>query len=307
MKRKVIQIAGSTQLVSLPRQWAKAHNIQRGQEIDVMEDGNRIIVSTETVPKKNSITIDISGLIPRLADRFLARAYQLGYDEIDAKFDNLELSLALRNKVHELMGFEIFEQEHHSLLIKSISAKIDIDFDSVLRKAFLIALGMADAYLDSFKKNDKKELEALQYRDLELNRFCYFCLRAINKGQYSGFDSNIIYYLIETLEDVGDAYKELGFALARISPTEGMIKLLEKTNMVLRLGYEFFYKPNKSTVLDAYNIMQEAKKMVSKIMGTVNGADEVKVICLIDYLLRLVYHYPTMRLDTLKETSTPEA
>ena len=110
MKRKVIQIAGSTQLVSLPRQWAKAHNIMRGQEIEVQEDGNRIIISSENAPTKKSITIDLSGLFPRLADRFLARAYQLGYDEIHARFDNLELSLALRNKVPELMGFEIFEQ-----------------------------------------------------------------------------------------------------------------------------------------------------------------------------------------------------
>ncbi|MBI2140792.1 phosphate uptake regulator PhoU [Candidatus Woesearchaeota archaeon] len=301
MKRKVIQIAGSTQLISLPRKWAQAHNVKKGEELEVQEDGSRIIVSTESLPQKSIITVDLSGLLPRLADRFLARAYQLGYDEINVKFDNLELSLALRNKVPELMGFEIFDQEHHSLLIKSIASKIEIDFESALRKAFLIALGMADAYLVAFKKNDKKELEALQYRDLELNRFCYFCLRAINKGQYQGFDSNILYYLIETLEDVGDAYKELGFALAKISPNDGFIKLLEKTNLILRLGYEFSYKPDKTTVIEAYNLIQESKKMILKIMGTVKGADEIKIVCMIDYILKLIYHYPTMRLDMLRE------
>ena len=35
MKRKVIQIAESTQLVSLPRKWALANNIRRGDELEV--------------------------------------------------------------------------------------------------------------------------------------------------------------------------------------------------------------------------------------------------------------------------------
>lgn len=301
MKRKVIQIAGSTQLVSLPRQWAKAHNISRGQEIDVQEDGNRIIISTENTPVRKNIMIDLSGLLPRMADRFLARAYQLGYDEIEARFDSLEINLALRQKVPELLGFEIFEQDHHSTLIKSIASKLEIDFDSAFRKAFLIAIGISDAYLEAFKKNDKKELDALQYRDIELNRFCYFCLRAVNKGQYQGPDATIIYYLIETLEDVGDAYKELGFALAKISPAEPILKLLERTNAGLRLSYEFFYKPQRATVIEAYSIMQESRKIASKLLGSAKNPDEVRVLALIDYILRLIYHYPTMRLDTLRE------
>jgi phosphate uptake regulator len=301
MKRKVIQIAESTQLVSLPRQWAKAHNIKRGQEIDVEEVGNTVVISTDSSPPKRNITIDLSGLLPRLADRFLARAYQLGFDEVDITFDSLELCLALRAKVPELLGFEIFEQDHHRIVIKSIASTVDIDFDSALRRGFTVALGMSDAYLEAFKNKNRKELETLHYRDLELNKFCYFCLRAINRNRYPNFDSHVLYYLIETLEDVGDAYKELGTALAKINYDSNIANLLENVNNGLRMSYNFFYKPDKTLVLQAYNVMQDTQKSISKQLTNVKSDAEIKVLIILDYLLRLIYHYPTMRLSTLKE------
>ena len=35
IKRKVIQLAGRTLVVSLPSKWAKKHNVQKGDEIVV--------------------------------------------------------------------------------------------------------------------------------------------------------------------------------------------------------------------------------------------------------------------------------
>ena len=47
IKRRVIQIANSTQLISLPRKWTIQHNIKKGDELDVQEDGSKIILSTD--------------------------------------------------------------------------------------------------------------------------------------------------------------------------------------------------------------------------------------------------------------------
>ena len=46
MKRKVIQIADSTQLISLPRKWALKYGIKKGDELDVEEQGSNVLVST---------------------------------------------------------------------------------------------------------------------------------------------------------------------------------------------------------------------------------------------------------------------
>ena len=68
MKRKVIQIAGSTQLVSLPRKWAKEHNVRKGDEVDVQENGNTVIVTVGNLNMVEKAEIDITNLktmIPR--------------------------------------------------------------------------------------------------------------------------------------------------------------------------------------------------------------------------------------------------
>lgn len=68
LMRKVIQIAGSTQLVSLPRAWAKKNNIIKGQEIEVQEDGDKIIITASSEPVVETAELDINGLdvmIPR--------------------------------------------------------------------------------------------------------------------------------------------------------------------------------------------------------------------------------------------------
>ena len=47
MKRSVIQIANSTQLISLPRKWSLKFNIQKGDELEVEEEGNKLLSKTE--------------------------------------------------------------------------------------------------------------------------------------------------------------------------------------------------------------------------------------------------------------------
>ncbi len=75
MKRKIIQIANSTQLVSLPRKWCLSNNVKKGDEIDVKEKDNNIVVSTNAEPKPQSIEIKFKDYGVLLA-RFLHSLYK---------------------------------------------------------------------------------------------------------------------------------------------------------------------------------------------------------------------------------------
>ena len=301
MKRKVIQIANSTQLISLPRKWSLKYGIKKGDEIDVEEDGYKLLITTESVPSKKDVEVDVSGLTPRLADRFMARAYQKGYDTITVKYDKPELSIAIQEKVKELLGFEVMEHSKDTVIIKSISAKLDIDFDSSLRKAFLIVIDMADTCLEAFTKDDNKTLENLYHKDFDVNKFCYFCLRFINKGFHGGFGTYILYYLIESLEDVGDEYKALAKYLAKIkTKKKNLIDVISKVNELTKLGYEFFYKPEKDKAVKSITLYNEVRQEIRNLLST-RDVNEAAALNSLDFIARIVYHYPTMRLDTLKE------
>ena len=154
MKRKVIQIAGSTQLVSLPRQWAKAHNIQRGQEIDVQEDGDNIIVHSSNAPLVEKAEIDISQMSDMTA-RCIRSLYKRGVDELRVTFSNPDTATLVQNAIaKEAVGFEILEQGQTYCLIKYVSGAIE-EFDQLLRRIFLLLVNMAD---DSETEKDREHV-----------------------------------------------------------------------------------------------------------------------------------------------------
>ena len=300
MKRKVIQIANSTQLISLPRKWSQKYGIKKGDEIEVEEDGDKLLIKTESAPNSKGIEVDVSGLTPRLADRFMARAYQKGYDAITVKYDKPELAIAIQEKVKELLGFEVMEHTKDTILIKSISPKLDIDFDSSLRRAFLIVIDMADTCLEAFTNGDNKTLENLYHKDFDVNKFCYFCLRFINKGFSGGFGTYILYYLIESLEDVGDEYKALAKHLAKVKTKKrNLIKIISKVNELTKIGYEFFYKPEKEKAVRSIALCNEVREEIKNLLSS-KDINEATALNSLDVIARIMYHYPTMRLDTLK-------
>jgi len=303
MKRKVIQIADSTQLISLPRKWAQKYGVKKGDEIEVEEMGSRIIISTDRGTLTDELTVDVSGLTPLLVDRFIARSYQKGYDKIKIRFDDPKLMLGVQDKIPELMGFEIMEKSKNSCDIQILSSKLEIDFDSALRRAFLTILDIANATLLDFKNGDKEALKTLEHKDLEVNKFCYFCLRAINKGRHEGFGTYALHYLIESLEDLGDEYKELTKILVKMQTNKknDFCDLLRDINNVAKLCYEFFYKPEKQKAVQILSMYKDAEKRIENLLKTDHTMVEIKALIRMWHIMEILYKFPTIRLDTLKE------
>lgn len=116
------------------------------------------------------------------------------------------------------------------------------------------------------------------------------------------FGSSIIYYLIESLEDLGDELKALGKILADLKPKKEILNILSKMNEMFRISYEFFYKPEKTKALAAFKLSKEINSLIEKAFQTGN-VEEIKALISIDFSTRIIYHLTTMRLDTLKELS----
>ena len=109
LKRKVIQLAGKTLVVSLPTKWAKMNGVIKGDEIEVTEDGSVIKISKEssTHLSKNSVDLDISGK-KEMAKRMVASLYKAGVDEIRITYETPEEIQKVEEVMQETcMGYEI--------------------------------------------------------------------------------------------------------------------------------------------------------------------------------------------------------
>jgi len=56
-------VANSTQLISLPRKWAQQFNVRKGDELEIEEEGNQLIIKTEGAPDTKEIAVDVSGIV----------------------------------------------------------------------------------------------------------------------------------------------------------------------------------------------------------------------------------------------------
>ncbi len=265
MKRKVIQIAGSTQLVSLPRQWAKAHNIQRGQEIDVQEDGDKIIVSANNVPPVESAEIDASNLgamIPRCVSAF----YKRGVDSLKVTYETPSSVAILHDALaKDTTGFEILEQGENYCVIKHVGGA-PTEFDSVLRRIFLLLNTMSDECVSAFKKENYALLKNLAFLEEANNRFTTTCMRYLNKvGNPEGIKkTGPLYYIIEQLEQLADQYKYVCQHFSRLDKDKVKLKkdvmeLFERANKLVRIYSDVFYTLDNEKIVF---IKEERNKIV---------------------------------------------
>src|SRR3989338_3633179 len=249
MKRKVIQIAGSTQLVSLPRPWCVKNNIKKGQEVEVNEDGSKIVITTNSTGDVLSTEIDISN-VGAMAKRIIESYYRAGIDKLKISYNNP----ILVQQVHEslesdiMVGVEIVNQGADYCVLRYVAGTLE-EFDSILRRIFLLLVNMADDTLRFLREGKYEMLKTLDILEKTNNRMTSFCRRILNKNpSQCTITSKIgpIYTIVEVLEKLADEYKYLSQNFSkpdintRLSPKA--LDVLEEASLSVRLFYELFYK-----------------------------------------------------------------
>ncbi|MAG91676.1 hypothetical protein CMO83_03300 [Candidatus Woesearchaeota archaeon] len=247
IKRKVIQIANSTQLISLPRKWSQKYGIKKGDEIEVEENGSKITVRTDKSFSVEKAELNIDNLDPMVL-RSVTALYKRGVDEIKITFNKPELIKSIQDAIgKEAVGYEITEQGKDYCIIKHVSGELE-DFEPVLRRTFLLLISMANESLESIKRNDFDNLKNVAFLEEANNRFTTNCRRFLNKKGYK--DSRKLgplYYIIEEIENIADQYKYLCYHIykyrnKKIKLNKEILEIFQETNEMLNTFYELFYK-----------------------------------------------------------------
>lgn len=195
MRRKVIQIADSTQLISLPRKWAVKYGIKKGDEINVEESGNSLHISTEVNEAPRAISINISDLDRDSLLYALRAAYTQGFDEITFLFGKNQTEDFRRKKtintlniveqeVSRLNGIEIFTQNDQSCTIKSISIDTEREFNNLFNRILYLVSETVQDYVTAYETGNKEVLSNIESKHDLISKFVYYCERILSKGVY---------------------------------------------------------------------------------------------------------------------------
>ncbi len=278
MKRKIIQLAGKTLVVSIPSKWARKYNLKKGDEIDILEEAGRIVIQGEGQKEEKKVTIDISGKAPMIK-RMLGAIYKTGYTEMEILFStSKELETAQEVIREEFIGFEIVDHRKNTILAKEISEVKKENFNTMLRRLFLIILAMGDDMTEALKQKDKEFLKTIALRDKDVNKIADFCRRVLNQGlTEESFRTPPAYFIVEQLEKISDMYRDLCLFSneTKYSFTKSQLELFKEISDFFRIFYENFFK------FEMGNMVGFAKKryeLRDKMPGYFKGSkQELKV------------------------------
>ncbi|HLC96776.1 MAG TPA: AbrB/MazE/SpoVT family DNA-binding domain-containing protein [Candidatus Nanoarchaeia archaeon] len=278
MKRKVIQIADSTQLVSLPRKWAQAHGIKKGDELDVQEEGPKIIVSTEDGAAIRRCEINLDKLDP-IIPRVMHGLYKKGVDEVTLHFSNPQFLDPVQKILREdLVGYEIVQQERNTCLIKAIAGASQEEFDNMLRRTFVVLDSMANGVYESMVSGDSSNMTNIRFLETNNNKYTGFCRRLINKKGYSDYQNlTFMYCTVEELEKLADQYKYLcDYFIQNPKKIKSIDKSImgvyrQLTEMVKQM-HTLFYKYDIESAVSIFRLRRQLVEQVLKTLGKSHDA-----------------------------------
>lgn len=267
MKRKLIQMAGKTLVVSLPSEWVKKYGLKKGEEIDLEEKGETLSISTYKNMSIKKTRLDVRPL-KISGRRVMAALYKRGYDEIEVLYDKPKELEEIKKALNlEAMNFEIIEQTKDHCIIKSIAEATHEEFDNILRRTFLVLNSMVEEIQDGLISKDKKKIEEAKEHEKTNNKFTHFCRRSLNKKGYKNYEiTAIMYTIIEQLENVADELKFLcdfliSEDLKKLKVSEETCKLFDDVKAFTNHFYELFYNFDLEK---AEKFTQERKEIIQR-------------------------------------------
>lgn len=304
MKRKIIKQGHNTLTITLPSKWAKRFNVCAGCEIDLIERANGLFIATTKINDSKKTAIEVDGMDIPTIWKHLMSVYREGYDEVLIKFSpNLKLENpykfftkhsfdrkyqsqrkddvsyeVLSKFIDRFIGWEVVEHGEDFLLVREMGELTTREFDSSLRRIFLILEQMSEETLKAVKENKTSILKHMHDVDISLDKFMDYCIRVLNKtGSKDPQQSSLIFSSLFILEMLGDEFKNIANHLLNDFPDsnfKNITVIAEYVKEEIDLYREIFFKFDRLKVGEISEIDQEIYFMFDKIYGKSSEAEK---------------------------------
>ncbi len=323
MRRKIIKQGHSTLTITLPSKWAKNYNLKAGDEVNLIEKENGLLLTSEKKNEYSKAEFDISGFdIPTIWKYFMA-VYREGHDELKVNFKQNEkfdspykyfvthkLDLKYGKEMHKknpveflhdivsrFIGWEIINYERDYVIVKDMSEPSSKEFDNALRRIFLLIEQMTEEIYEALEKGRAEHLSHIHDIDVNLDKFHDYCIRILNKvGNKDSKKTSLTVSTLLFLELIGDEFKQISHHLLydfKKSSYKNVIELTQSIKKQFELYYDFFYKFDKEKIIEASNLDKDRYFSVSEQYKKINTEGEREVF----HHLRVISRY----LNTLSE------
>jgi phosphate uptake regulator len=271
MKRKIIKQGHNTLTLTLPSTWTKKLNISAGDDIDISEKENTLIINSPCHSKHKKCEIDIRDFTIPLLWRYFQSAYRSGCDEIKiiydinkkeyqdpyhyytTQFDYAKLGekvppkpaiTMLQEMTNRFIGMEIIESGKGFYLVQEMAEVSQKEFERSLRRIFLVTLQLFDRTIQAIERDEIsnpnlcKEMHTI---DLNIDKFVDYCARILNKidTDFPEQKKSLIFSSLFIIETLGDEFKYIG---KHIALSKKSIKKTAHLAKLVKEHFEIYYK-----------------------------------------------------------------
>ena len=290
-----LQKIGSSILVSLPKEWIDANNLDKTNQVEIETNQNNLSIRTQ-LSKRPSKEIKISYPLPKGESIVptITGAYLLGFDIIrivsksPISFSDRE---SVRGSMRRLVGMEIIDEDATNISVQFLLDETSVNPQNILKRMSSIALGMFSDVISSLETGDKTNLETIVNRDAEINRQYFLLVRLIRStimdtrlaGVYNLENIDILDYRIaaNTLEIAGDTVVELSESLIKsnLSKTElkklyGFAKDIEE---IQTKSIDSFISNDRSLAINAITLQRSNLSKISKIRSSLESKKQISL------------------------------
>lgn len=234
MQRSIMPMGKRSCVVTLPSTWLQEQNLYAGAEVEIVQEGNILLVSAKKGKKLRNFQAEIQGLESML-NRYIGALYKAGYDDIILSIEKKQLKTIENVLKRTLVGFEILEITKNQVHIQKIAELDSIDVDTLIKQIFFTLQVIGEELVDALRTRDFAKISEITGKDDQVNRLADSARRYLNKRQ----GDCLSYAFVEQLENIGDSYNRL--AKAALEKKKIPLKGLESLNALLKNIYHLYY------------------------------------------------------------------
>ena len=282
-------------LVSLPKEWVDANNLDKGSQVEIEtgQDSVSISANKETRPTKELvISYPLSKEENVVAN--ITGAYLLGFDIIVINSKSIipgKDREEIRNSMRRLVGMEIIEEDASHINMQFLLDATTLNPSKILKRISSIALGMYDDVLHGLISDDKSNLQTLSKRDVEVNRQYFLLVRLIrstlvDKRLANAFNLeniDVLDYRVaaNVLENVGDSIVELSNFIFNFSLSKEFSKKIYDVvidfNKLAEKSIDAFTKPDRLLAIEAISLHKQYEEKLSLFRNTLDNKKQIPI------------------------------
>lgn len=188
--RKVQITGGSSFVITLPKEWASAINLKRGDPLGIViqPDGSLLISPPDKLESESTVKrFQVDEIKDHeLLFRLLVGAYISGYNTIEVNSEN-RLTTDVREAVTRItqtaIGLEILEEYDKQIVLKDLVDPSEMRFRKTIERMRVLVKNMlADCFI-ALTKRDVSIINDIEIRDNDVDRLEWLISRQMNMAQ----------------------------------------------------------------------------------------------------------------------------